>query len=115
MEQEFTEKSYINPDAYPDSYEAGTVNMPAIWALKTAIEFIEAHYDQIRSEEDQLLHEALSKLRRLDRVILYRPDVERVPTFCFNIEGIPSSAVVERLDEQRNMCAWRNTLCYQSS
>lgn len=93
-------ESYINPDAYPDSYEAGTVNMPAIWALKTAIEFIEAHYDQIRSEEDQLLHEALSKLRRLDRVILYRPDVERVPTFCFNIEGIPSSAVVERLDEQ---------------
>ena len=33
-------ENYVNPDVFPEGYEAGTLNMPAIWALKAGIEYI---------------------------------------------------------------------------
>lgn len=91
-------ESYVNPEAYPDSYESGTLNMPAIWALKTAIEYIEENVDKSREQESLLLQSAIEKLNRIENVIVYHPDIERVSTFCFNIKGVPSSEVVQILD-----------------
>ena len=92
-------ESYINPDAYPDSYESGTLNMPAIWALKTAIEYIEDNCAEIREKEDLLTRRAIGALQKLENVIVYHPDCVRVPTFCFNIKNVSSSDVVQILDE----------------
>jgi selenocysteine lyase/cysteine desulfurase len=36
-------------------------------------------------------------------VVVYNKDFERVPTFCFNVEGIPSNEVVKLLD-RANIC-----------
>ena len=92
-------ESYVNPEAYPDSYEAGTLNMPAIWALKVALDYINEHLDEMRKKESLLLDAALEGLKKSENVILYRADSMRVPTFCFNIKGTPSSDVVQILDE----------------
>lgn len=93
-------ESYVNPDAYPDSYESGTLNMPAIWALKQALEHINENIEQIREKESFLIDYAIEALKRLDNVVLYHPDHIRVSTFCFNIKGVSSSDVVQTLDEQ---------------
>ena len=91
-------ESYINPEAYPDSYEAGTLNMPAIWSLKTALDYIIKHHEENSQKESALLQYLVEQLRADDRVTIYRLEAMRVPTICFNIDGIPSSEVVRKLD-----------------
>ena len=90
--------SYVNPEAYPDSYESGTLNMPAIWALKEALKYVEDNLEKNRERENRLVQTAVEKLKRIEGVIVYRPDLNRVSTFCFNIKGVPSSEVVQILD-----------------
>lgn len=89
--------SYINPEAYPDSYEAGTINMPAIWALKNAIDYIEDNFDFLSNQESIVLNRILNGLDSIDRVNIYNRAAKRVSTFCFNIDGMPSNTVVENL------------------
>lgn len=96
-------ENYINPDAYPDSYEAGTLNMPAIWALKCAVEYIKEHENEMQEQENVLLKRLLDGLKGLKKIILYKPECYRVPTVCFNIKGIASSDVVKYLD-QHGIC-----------
>lgn len=91
-------ESYTNPEAYPDSYEAGTLNMPAIWSLKCSTEYILEHQDELRRQETFLLSRLIEGLRSIDRVMLYKADHTRVPTLCFNIKNMRSSDVVRYLD-----------------
>lgn len=90
---------YTNPQAYPDSYEAGTLNMPAIWSLKVAIEIIEKNIEYASQYESDLLNRLIEGLQRDKNIILYNTDKLRVPTICFNIQGVPSSEVVSYLDK----------------
>lgn len=92
-------ENYINPDIYPEAYESGTLNMPAIWALKTAIDYINENISEIHSKETEIIDYLISELSKLPSVTIYRKDAKRVPTFCFNIDGIKSSNVVERLSD----------------
>ncbi len=95
--------SYINPDVYPEAYEAGTINMPAIWSLKTSIEYIEKNFDIIFKREKQLMELLMDGLRKNPEVIIYNGEKARVPTMCFNVKGVPSNKVVCFLDSQ-NIC-----------
>jgi selenocysteine lyase/cysteine desulfurase len=95
--------SYTNPNAYPDSYEAGTLNMPSIWSLKSGLDYIRTNFEEISKIEKVLTSDVISRLSENDRVIVYNKDFERVPTFCFNIKGIPSNEVVKVLDKN-NVC-----------
>ena len=95
--------NYVNPDVYPDSYEAGTINMPAIWSLKTAIDFIEQRKEEIISIENELLNYLTNQIKLLDNIILYNIDRKRCATICFNVKGCSSSEVVKYLD-QRGIC-----------
>lgn len=92
-------ESYTNPEAYPDSYEAGTLNMPAIWSLKCSSEYILEHEDEIHKQEAFLLNRLIEGLQSIDRVILYNANHVRVPTVCFNIKNVASSNVVRYLDK----------------
>lgn len=92
-------ESYTNPQAYPDSYESGTLNMPAIWALKSAIEYVEEHFKDISKKESRLMANLTAKLSSLKNVTMYRTDSAHVSTLCFNVKGTPSSTVVKILDE----------------
>lgn len=95
--------SYINPNAYPDTYEAGTLNMPSIWSLKVALDYINSNFDEISKKESILIDYIIERLSKNNRVIIYNKDFPRVPTFCFNIKGMPSNEVVKFLDKN-NIC-----------
>ena len=90
---------FTNPQAYPDAYEAGTLNMPAIWSLKTAIEIIEKNIETTSKYESSLFEVLLDGLKKDSNIILYNTDKPRVSTICFNVKGVPSSDVVAYLDK----------------
>ena len=90
---------FINPEAYPDAYEAGTINMPAIWALKQAIEYINANLSDIKIKEDIILNAIIEGLKPNAKLVIYNEHHKRVPTVCFNIQGIKSNEVIEYLDK----------------
>lgn len=89
--------SYLNPDVYPEAYEAGTLNMPAIWALKTAFDYITENGKQISKIEHELMEYLSESLSEISTLQLYRMDRPRVSTLCFNVKGMKSSEVVEQL------------------
>ncbi len=93
-------EEYVNPDIFPEGYEAGTLNMPAIYSLKTSLEFIERERVEIEQRENELLGMFLAELDKLDEVTVYDRETRRVSTFCFNIKGISSDRVVAFLDKK---------------
>lgn len=91
--------SYVNPDAFPEAYEAGTLNMPAIWALKNAIEYINEHFSEMRKIENELTQYLVQSLSALPDVYIYNVDRPRVSTIAFNVKGKSSSDIVAILDK----------------
>lgn len=91
---------YVNPDIFPDGYEAGTLNMPAICSLNASLKFIERERPVITRRETELLAMLLSQLDGIDAITVYDRFVERVSTVCFNVKGIPSDQVVAFLDKK---------------
>lgn len=91
---------YVNPDIFPEGYEAGTINMPAICSLKAGLSFIERERISIIQKEKELITLLIRELDKIDPVIIYDHDVDRVSTFCFNVKGVPSDQVVAFLDKK---------------
>lgn len=91
--------SFVNPDVFPESYEAGTLNMPAIWSLNGALEFCENNFLKIKEKEIVLMSYLLNRLKELDNITIYDEGVYRVSTIGINIVGHKSSEVVEILDK----------------
>ncbi len=93
-------EEFVNPDIFPEGYEAGTLNMPAIYSLNASLKYIERERAAITRRETELITMLLSELDRLAAVTVYDRYVERVSTFCFNLKGIPSDQVVAFLDKK---------------
>ena len=93
-------EEYVNPDIFPEGYEAGTLNMPAIYSLKASLEYIERERIANGKKEKELVSSLIRELDKLNKVAIYDHDVERVSTFCFNVEGVPSDQVVAFLDKK---------------
>ena len=91
---------YVNPNIFPEGYEAGTLNMPAIWSLKTSIDYLCAHKAEICTNEKKLIEYLLEKLDLLKNVKIYDRDKERTPVCCFNVFGYSSDYVVRYLDSK---------------
>lgn len=89
---------YVNPDVFPEGYEAGTLNMPAIWALKNGIEFVCEKRTDNSLQEKSLIEYIVKGLQAIPGVTVYDADYKRVPTCCFTIDGISSDKVVTELD-----------------
>lgn len=91
--------SYINPKVFPEGFEAGTLNMPAIWSLHESIEYIRASKPDIMKKENVLIDYLIDKLRKLKNIEIYDLDDDRVSTICFNIKGVSSDKIVAILDQ----------------
>lgn len=91
-------EKYTNPDIFPEGYEAGTLNMPAIWSLHAGIEYIVQHYDELQKKERCLMKYLLEQLGALDNVVIYDKNTDRVSTCCMNVKGMGSDKVVALLD-----------------
>ncbi len=92
--------SYTNPNVFPEGLEAGTINMPAIWALKTAIEYLNENREKNIVYEKKLMNILISELKKVPNIEIYDEDEERVSTVGINIKGIMSNQLVQILDEK---------------
>ncbi len=97
-------ENFVNPDIFPEGYEAGTLNMPAIWALKAGIEYVNSHADEIRKEEGELMSYLIQGLTEIDGIHLYDADVKRVSTCCFTVDDLSSDKAISLLDSN-GICA----------
>ena len=91
-------ETYVNPDVFPEGYEAGTLNMPAIWALKAGIDYIESNKDMINNIEKELMSYLLQKLRCIKGIKIYDIENDRVPTCCFTLDDLSTDKTVALLD-----------------
>ena len=91
--------SYVNPDVFPEAYEAGTLNMPAIWSLKVALDWLKDNKQQYIAEEQIMTQYFIDGLDKIKNVILYDKEFQRVGVIGLNICGMKSNEVVQYLDE----------------
>ena len=93
-------ENYVNPDIFPEGYEAGTLNMPAVWALKAGIDFVDSQIEKIRTTEKILMTYLLQGLSSIDGIKVYDTGCDRVATCCFTIDDLPSDKTISLLDSK---------------
>lgn len=91
-------ENYTNPDIFPEGYEAGTLNMPAIWSLHASIDYINNNHEIMQSTEKELTKYLMEQLGTLKNVIIYDENSERVSTCSINVNGLTSDKLVSLLD-----------------
>lgn len=86
----------LQPGELPARYEAGTLNVPGIAGLNAGVEFVlEAGLSVINQVKQARFQRMLDGLAELPKIRLYgrREGRDRLPVFCFNIEGLAPSDV----------------------
>ncbi len=93
-------ESYLTPQLSPEGYEAGTVNMPALWALGAAFDYVQEHLTVHRRILSELTEQLLSGLDRIEHIRVYNRSLPRVSTVCFTAETFTPNEIAEKLNEQ---------------
>ena len=93
------------PEAPPERYEAGTVNMHGIAGLHEGVKYVSAHAASILSHEREMTDALYRELARMEGVTLYSPAEEaaRCGIVTFNIGDMGSSQAADALSD-RNIC-----------
>lgn len=91
--------SYINPEVFPEGYEAGTLNMPAIWSLNASISYLLEEQDNLIKKEQELSVYLIDRLKRINGIEIYDLDKKRISTIGINLNEKKSNEVVEYLDK----------------
>ncbi len=93
----------LQPDFMPDMYESGTPNVVGLAGLEAGVRWVlEQGMSAIRAHEVSLAQRLIDGLRQISGVTVYGTlDAERqTATVSFNIDGIASSEVGLRLDDE---------------
>lgn len=65
------------PETGISRYEVGSLNVPAIGALKCGIDSIESDFNEIRQHEDKMFRYLLEKIEKMDGIIIFqKPETE---------------------------------------
>ena len=72
--------------------------MPAIWALKVAIEHLTSSFNEFTEKENRLIRVLSERMSKLENVIVYDKEFKRIDTLGFNVSGMSSNQVVSYLD-----------------
>lgn len=91
-------ESPLQPDELPDRYESGTLNLPGIAGLLAGARFVAAHGEEIREKEAALTRRLRAGLAAMPAVTLYGPDAPTVGVVSFNVAGLRSGDVADRLN-----------------
>lgn len=91
--------SYTNPCVFPEGLEAGTLNMPAIWALKAAIEYTKKNMADNEQKEKHLMEILLHGIKDIPGIKIYDENINRVCTVGINMDHVSSNELVQYLDE----------------
>ncbi len=92
-------EEYTNPDIFPEGYEAGTMNMPAIWSVHASIDYLNEHFSEISETEKKLMAHLLDGLKKIETVTVYDEEFLRVSTCSINVNGMASDKLVALLDK----------------
>lgn len=85
----------------PFKYEAGTPNIEAVVGFREAIAFCkEVGREVMHAHEEALAQYAIAELEKIEGVVIYAKDVERVGVVSFNVKGIHGSDIGTLLDQQ---------------
>ena len=95
-------QSRRQPLDFPEGYEAGTANGPAIVGLGQGVRFLkQTGVETITFYERELISYLEDLLREMQIVTLYGPKPEKKTGIClFNIQGMSSEEVTERLSRE---------------
>ncbi len=97
--------SLRQPEEYPERLESGTLNLPAIAGLSAGIDFVKQKgIKQMYEAELRLTRRLYHGLSTISGAMVYTPlpTVDRfVPVLSFNIRGLESSEVAERLNQYK--------------
>lgn len=88
------------PSELPERYESGTLNTPGLAGLAQGVRYACLHRAEIRAHELLLTEHLLAELMDIPHVQVYGATdaISRVGTVSFNIGGLSSGAVAEKLD-----------------
>lgn len=65
------------PETGISKYEVGSLNVPAIGALKCGIDSIETDFNEIRQHEDKMFRYMLEEIEKMDGIIIFqKPETE---------------------------------------
>lgn len=106
---------YSQPDALPDKFESGTINLSGVAGLASGVDFVLKKKTQaVYLHEMKLIKDLYLKLQSMDNIILYtkEPDVEHhVPLLSFNIKGYDSESLAHVLDSKYNIAVRAGIHC----
>ena len=91
-------ETYTNADIFPEGYEAGTLNMPAIWSLHESVDYVTCHFEEIKKKKKKLMTYLIDGLKEIDSVTVYDKEDLRVATCSINVKGISSDQLVSLFD-----------------
>jgi len=92
----------VQPDEFPEGYEAGTVNAPGIIALGNSVEYVgNIGVDNIKKKEDEMVRVLDDALRNMKHVSVYGPADcnKKTGIVLFNMEGHSCEEVCDRLSQ----------------
>lgn len=95
------------PEIMPDMLQSGTLNTPAIMACAKAVDYImKRGIESIAEEELYLALRFIEKIKNIKNVKVYGKltGEERNSTVAFNIEGMDSTELAERLNDEFKIC-----------
>ena len=92
-------ESVLQPESLPEKYESGTLNLPGIAGLGAGCAFVKERVSAIMTHERELTQALYEGLSAIPGAEIYSPREEaaRAGIVSFNLEGLTSSDVSDRL------------------
>ena len=92
-------ESVLQPESLPEKYESGTLNLPGIAGLGAGCAFVKERVSAIMTHERELTQALYEGLSAIPGAEIYSPREEaaRAGVVSFNLEGLTSSDVSDRL------------------
>ncbi len=89
----------FQPDTLPEMLESGTINLPAISAINSGIDFVESRSNCILKHENSLVKRLFNGLKNKNVLFYTNPNNSGyVPVISFNIKNIPSEEFADYLN-----------------
>ena len=103
--------SITQPTDYPEGFEAGTLNLPAIAGLGRAIDAAKAD-ERIRQKKISLLvNKITGGLENFEKVRLFSPKSSPAGIICFAVRGFNSEEVAQILSDEYGVCVRSGLHC----
>ena len=97
-------ESYMQPDFFPDKFEAGTRNLPGLYGLCESVKYVKTHLNELREREKKNIMNLLNGLLSIDGITVYGDKSEkRNAAISISAKKIDNAILAERLLEHHQI------------